>query len=136
VPVTTTSERRQLASSPLAEIVPRLTALVGKMTVDDVAALLGHDAPRSAVVPDASPSRAAPSRAAASIENLDDIARAILALPDCRHRLREVERAVVHHALLTTNGNVSAAARLLGTERKALERRIERYKIAVRRGSR
>ena len=131
VPVTTNSDRRQLASSPLAEIVPRLTALLGKMTVDDVAALLGHAAPRPAVVPDASPTRAAPS-----IENLDEIARAILALPDCRHRLREVARAVVHHALLTTKGNVSAAARLLGTERKALERRIERYKIAVRRGSR
>ena len=126
--VTTTSDRRQLASSPLAEIVPRLTALVGKMTVDDVAALLGHDAPRPVVAVDPGPAR--------SVGNLDEIARAILALPDCRHRLREVERAVVIHALETTHGNVSAAARLLGTERKALERRIERYKIAVRRGSR
>lgn len=125
--VTTTSERRQLASSPLAEIVPRLTALVGKMTVDDVAALLAHGPP-PAVGADTSPARSAGS--------LDDIARAILALPDCRHRLREVERAVVIHALETTHGNVSAAARLLGTERKALERRIERYKIAVRRATR
>jgi DNA-binding NtrC family response regulator len=127
MPVTTTSERRQLASSPLAEIVPRLTALVGKMTVDDVAALLAQGPP-PAVASDPAPAR--------SPGNLDDIARAILALPDCRHRLREVERAVVIHALETTRGNVSAAARLLGTERKALERRIERYKIAVRRGSR
>jgi DNA-binding NtrC family response regulator len=128
VPVTTTSERRQLASSPLAEIVPRLTALVGRMTVDDVAALLAQDSARPVVAPNPGPVR--------SGETLDDIARAILALPDCRHRLREVERAVVIHALETTRGNVSAAARLLGTERKALERRIERYKIAVRRGSR
>lgn len=127
MPVTTTSERRQLASSPLAEIVPRLTAMVGKMTVDDVAALLAQGTP-PAVATEHGPAR--------SPGNLDDIARAILALPDCRHRLREVERAVVIHALETTRGNVSAAARLLGTERKALERRIERYKIAVRRGSR
>jgi DNA-binding NtrC family response regulator len=96
------------------------------MTIADVAALLGGQ-PASVTSEHVSAGGAPPS-------NLDEIARAVLALPDCRHRLREVERAVVARALLTTKGNVSAAARLLGTERKALERRIERYKIAVRRG--
>ena len=67
-----------------------------------------------------------------SVQSLDEIARAILGLQDCKHRLREVERAMVAHALLTTKGNVSAAARLLGTERKALERRIAKYKIAAK----
>jgi DNA-binding NtrC family response regulator len=45
---------------------------------------------------------------------------------------REVERAVVAHALLATKGNVSAAARLLGTDRKALERRVAKYRIVAR----
>ena len=67
---------------------------------------------------------------------LDEIAHAILSLPSGGHRLHDVERTVVVHALARTKGNVSAAARLLGTDRKALERRIERHKIDVRRGDR
>jgi DNA-binding NtrC family response regulator len=97
------------------------------MSLADIAALLGQAA-ASAPAP---ASREAPAE---GLGNLDAIARAILALPNSRQRLREVERAVVTQALLRTKGNVSAAARLLGTERKALERRIGRYKIAVRRG--
>jgi transcriptional regulator of acetoin/glycerol metabolism len=62
--------------------------------------------------------------------DLTRIARAILALPDSRHRLRDVERAVVAHALAATKGNVSAAARLLGADRKALERRVAKHKIS------
>lgn len=94
------------------------------MSIDDVASLLADLSGTSS---------AAPGARAAAAGTLDEIARAILALPAGGHRLRDVERAVVVHALLKTNGNVSAAARLLGTDRKALERRIERHKIAVRR---
>jgi transcriptional regulator with GAF, ATPase, and Fis domain len=91
------------------------------MKIDDVASLLLGT----------SPMVGAPDRPAGT---LDEIAHAILALPAGGHRLHDVERTVVVHALARTKGNVSAAARLLGTDRKALERRIERHKIAVRRG--
>jgi transcriptional regulator of acetoin/glycerol metabolism len=91
------------------------------MTIDDVAALLSGHASGRASTP--------------SARTLDDIARAILDLPSGGHRLRDVERTVVAHALVQTKGNVSAAARLLGTDRKSLERRIERHKIAVPRGA-
>jgi transcriptional regulator of acetoin/glycerol metabolism len=39
-------------------------------------------------------------------------------------KLDEVERAIVAHAYQTSGGNVSAAARLLGIDRKAMERRL------------
>jgi transcriptional regulator with GAF, ATPase, and Fis domain len=83
------------------------------MKIDDIASLLSGLAPME------------------TSRTLDEIARAILDLPAGGHRLRDVERTVVAHALAKTNGNVSAAARLLGTDRKALERRIERHKIPV-----
>jgi transcriptional regulator with GAF, ATPase, and Fis domain len=94
------------------------------MRIDEVASLVG-----------AAPPSGAPARLEAGVEPLDAIARAILALPTGRQRLRDVERAVVVHALARTKGNVSAAARLLGTDRKALERRIERHRIAVQRNA-
>ncbi len=59
----------------------------------------------------------------------EQIARAVLALPAGRNRIRVIEHAVAKEALAVTKGNVSAASRLLGIERKALERRIARYKI-------
>jgi DNA-binding NtrC family response regulator len=102
----------------LAELLPALPALVGKMTLDKILSFIVAGAPLD--VP--------PSTEASA--GLTSIARAILALPDSRHRLRDVERAVVAHALASTKGNVSAAARLLGTDRKALERRVGKYKIA------
>jgi DNA-binding NtrC family response regulator len=58
---------------------------------------------------------------------VDKLARAILALPlRAGSRLDFVERAVLHHAIEMCTGNKSAAARLVGVERKALERRWER----------
>jgi DNA-binding NtrC family response regulator len=41
-------------------------------------------------------------------------------------KLRVIERAVLHHAIEACNGNKSAAARMIGVDRKALERRWER----------
>jgi DNA-binding NtrC family response regulator len=42
-------------------------------------------------------------------------------------KLDEVERAIVAHAFETAHRNVSAAARLLGIERKTMERRLALY---------
>jgi DNA-binding NtrC family response regulator len=60
--------------------------------------------------------------------SLETIARMTVELPTNK-KLREVERSVLTHALATTDGNVSAAARLLGLERKALERKLARHGI-------
>jgi transcriptional regulator of acetoin/glycerol metabolism len=45
-------------------------------------------------------------------------------------KLDEVEHAIVAHAYETAGGNVSAAARLLGIDRKAMERRLVLYGLA------
>jgi DNA-binding NtrC family response regulator len=60
-------------------------------------------------------------------EEIDRLARGLLALPErLGSKLRVIERAVLHHAIEACNGNKSAAARLIGVDRKALERRWER----------
>ena len=58
---------------------------------------------------------------------VDRIARSLLSLPDrLGSKLEVIERAVLHHAIEACGGNKSAAARLVGVHRKALERRWER----------
>ena len=41
--------------------------------------------------------------------------------------LHHIEEAIIYAAIQNTNGNVSAAARLLRVERKAMERRARKY---------
>jgi transcriptional regulator with XRE-family HTH domain len=68
---------------------------------------------------------------------IDDIARAVAALP--RHvgdKLEAVELAVVKHAMATSGNNRSAAARLLGIDRKALIRRWDKMKRASKKRGR
>jgi DNA-binding NtrC family response regulator len=58
---------------------------------------------------------------------IDRLARALLALPDVTgSKLDLIETAVLHHAVDACGGNKSAAARLIGVDRKALERRWEK----------
>jgi DNA-binding NtrC family response regulator len=58
---------------------------------------------------------------------LDQLAKSILALPGrMGSKLDVVERAVLQQALETCSGNKSAAARLIGVDRKVLERKWER----------
>ena len=67
---------------------------------------------------------ATPARAT---RGLDAIARAITALPvSLGDKLDAAGAAVVEHAMDVCSGNRSAAARLLGMERKALIRRWQR----------
>jgi DNA-binding NtrC family response regulator len=62
-----------------------------------------------------------------SASEIDRIARALLALPSrLGSKLDVIERAILHHAIETCGGNKSAAARLIGVDRKALERKWER----------
>ena len=60
-------------------------------------------------------------------QEIDRMARSLLALPDrLGSKLDMIERSVLHHAIESCGGNKSAAARLIGVDRKALERRWER----------
>jgi DNA-binding NtrC family response regulator len=71
-----------------------------------------------------------PTAAVARFE-IDRLARSLLALPDrLGSKLDVIERAVLHHAIESCGGNKSAAARLIGVDRKALERRWERLSDA------
>jgi len=55
------------------------------------------------------------------------IVQAILTLPmHAGSKLDFIERAVLHHAIETSAGNKSAAARLVGVDRRALDRRLRR----------
>ena len=55
---------------------------------------------------------------------VDKLARVILAMPErLGPKLRVIERAVLHHAIESCGGNKTAAARLIGVDRKVLERR-------------
>ena len=68
-----------------------------------------------------------PLGASQSRQEIDRLARALLALPDrLGSKLAVIERAVLHHAIETCGGNKSAAARMIGVDRKALERRWDR----------
>jgi DNA-binding NtrC family response regulator len=58
---------------------------------------------------------------------IDRIARALLALPErLGSKLQVMERAVLHHAVEMSGGNKAAAARLIGVDRKVLDRRWDR----------
>jgi DNA-binding NtrC family response regulator len=58
---------------------------------------------------------------------IDRIAKKLLALPaHLGSKLEVVERAIVQQAIEMSSGNKSAAARILGLDRKALERKWER----------
>jgi DNA-binding NtrC family response regulator len=62
-----------------------------------------------------------------STMEVEQLAKAILALPSgLGSKLDVVERAVLHQAVEVCSGNKSAAARLIGVDRKALERKWER----------
>jgi DNA-binding NtrC family response regulator len=63
---------------------------------------------------------------------IDKMARSLLALPDrLGSKLDVIERAILHHAIESCGGNKSAAARLIGVDRKALERRWDRHSEEV-----
>jgi DNA-binding NtrC family response regulator len=58
---------------------------------------------------------------------VEKIVQAILTLPTTMgSKLDFIERAVLHHAIETSAGNKSAAARMVGVDRRALDRRLRR----------
>jgi DNA-binding NtrC family response regulator len=121
-----------LARAPLGQLVPELLRRLEKMTPDRIVAILGMlDAePGSPAASGVSgTSRASASSTSSSVRgSLEAIAKMTVDLPT-GEKLRDVERSVLAHALATTHGNVSAAARLLGLDRKALERKLLRHRL-------
>ncbi len=57
--------------------------------------------------------------------SLEPIVRAILRLP-VENKLAAIQEALIVEAMALCDGNKSAAARLLGVHRKAVERRVEK----------
>jgi transcriptional regulator of acetoin/glycerol metabolism len=106
-----------LAHLPLHEVLPKLRARVESLTLAEVEALVrpARETPSSPVAP----------------SSLAEAAAVVVALAPPGSRLAEIERAVLRHALEETRWNVSAAARLLGVDRKRLERKIARHRIGT-----
>lgn len=70
-----------------------------------------------------------PSEAGTSTESsLKTIIARLLDLP-VNNKLAAVEAALLESAMRVTDGNKSAAARLLGVHRKAVERKLEKYRV-------
>jgi DNA-binding NtrC family response regulator len=112
---------RSFSSIPLDQVITEVTTSLERMPLAELEALvLG--------VSGAGAGGAAAGGQAHPLPSHETFAHGILALPTRGSKLAEAERSVVTHALQMTDGNVSAAARLLGVDRKALERKIARYK--------
>src|SRR3982751_1018745 len=65
----------------------------------------------------------------ASAGNTEEAAQGQIAQPEEWITLEEIEKRYVTRVLAHTNGNKQAAARLLGVDRKTIERMIKRYNI-------
>jgi transcriptional regulator of acetoin/glycerol metabolism len=100
----------ELRSIPIDQLLPKAIERLRYATLDELAALLG------------------PGGGKAGGGAIDALAKAVVASQTEGSKLNAAERAVVLHALHTCDGNVSAAARLLGVDRKALERRVRRIR--------
>ncbi|MBZ4334692.1 sigma-54 dependent transcriptional regulator [Corallococcus sp. AS-1-12] len=67
-----------------------------------------------------------PSQGAAREDPMKDLVRTVLRMPDAGDKLERLEQAMITEAMALAEGNKSAAARLLGVHRKAIERRLGR----------
>jgi transcriptional regulator of acetoin/glycerol metabolism len=101
---------QHLVTLPLDRFVPAAFERLRLATLGELVALVG-------TAPAARPS-------------VEQLAAMIITLDAGGSKLAAVERAVVVEAVAATAGNVSAAARLLGMERKTLERRLLRARMA------
>jgi DNA-binding NtrC family response regulator len=101
---------QSLSNIPIDRLLPTAIDRLKHATLDELATILSG---KSTVVP-----------------STGELAEMILALPEKGSKLEAVERVVVLHALAVSGGNVSAAARLLGMERKSLERKVARARRA------
>jgi DNA-binding NtrC family response regulator len=111
-------EALQLA--PWPGNVRQLRNLVDRLSVFAVGAVVNQD-----VVASLSKGRGREARAGATGSSLEELARAVLRLPDA-DKLQRMEQILVDEALRLSDGNKTAAARLLGVHRKVVARRADR----------
>jgi transcriptional regulator with GAF, ATPase, and Fis domain len=116
---------RSFSSVPLDQVISEVTTSLQRMPLAELEALVLGSSGSGTGAGAGAPESGAQGR---PLPSLETFAHGILALPTRGSKLAEAERSVVTHALQVTDGNVSAAARLLGVDRKALERKIARYK--------
>ncbi|MBN9681587.1 helix-turn-helix domain-containing protein [Corallococcus sp. NCSPR001] len=57
---------------------------------------------------------------------MKELVRTVLRMPDAGDKLERLEQEMITEAMSLADGNKSAAARLLGVHRKAIERRLGR----------
>ena len=122
--MTATTNLRDLASCPLDQLLSVAAERFRSASLNELAELIMRDAPASPASPAFGASAASPAAQASA----DNLAQAILSLPEKGSKLEAVQRAVILHAIAVTGGNVSAAARLLGIERKAFERKLAKWR--------
>jgi transcriptional regulator with XRE-family HTH domain len=134
IPVARLAKNARLSAFELQRIEDGLVqASIG--TLSDLAAELGasvaelvRDAKRARVAPKAPAARDAPVTRARSRDvtrmGPEQIARAIVELPDGIDKIEVVEAAAVRYAVQVSGGNKSHASRILGMQRQALGRRL------------
>jgi len=102
--------------------VRELRNLIERAAMDTHDRVIGADAVRALCVPEPLDGTTEHSLAA--------LAGRLLDLP-IGNKLAAVEAALLESAMRAAKGNKSAAARLLGLHRKAVERRLEKYDVRV-----
>jgi transcriptional regulator with XRE-family HTH domain len=106
----------------LSEIATKLGASFADVVRD------AKKPPPVAVVRAASPAKAAPPRPRDDARmGPEEIGRAIVGLPDGIDKIGVVEAAAVRYAVQISGGNKSRASRILGMERRVLDRRLRRH---------
>jgi DNA-binding NtrC family response regulator len=109
------SDLNTLANVPIERLLPLAAEKLKHATFEELATILSG---KATVVP-----------------STDQLAEMILALPpESGSKLERIQTAVVMHAVSTSGGNVSAAARLLGMGRSELRRKFARARRAAKRG--
>ena len=95
--------------------VRQLRNVIDRLAVFAEGDVIGADVLRRLLVVEGQPER--------STDGMDSLFRAVLRL-SADNKLEAVADALIAHAMATCRGNKSAAARLLGVHRKAIERRV------------
>jgi len=103
-----TDSLKSLAAVPIGDLLALASEKLKSMTLDDLATIL--------------------SGGNASATSTEEVAEMILALPESGSKIDIVEDALILHSLKVSDGNVSAAARLIGMSRKVLGRKVARAK--------
>lgn len=119
---------------PLADFARDLAARIqGNMTGRTGTALPARRASSRKVAPRATATQ--PSRSPRGFFGggaLSSIADHVLALK-LPNPMEAIEIALLSQAMTDTDGNITAAARLLGIHRKAVERKLAKHRLATRR---